>query len=83
MFLRNKGLDLFLRFSFWELKAQLLSVVCSQLMYYSRFGDDSKYRDSKQACLEILFSIFNIYENKLILRSSFKVSPSTSARPGR
>ena len=73
-FLKDKNLSKFLKFSFWELKAQLLALVCGQLNYFAHLEDDSQFEDFKNECLEILYSTFSIFENKLILRSAFKVT---------
>ena len=70
---------MFLSFSHWEIKVQTAYILCNQLLYLATNPDLESSTNKanlellKNDYIELLLEIFNPFENKLILKASFKV----------
>jgi hypothetical protein len=70
-FLQSLKLENYCKYSFWEIKSQVLGLVVSQLIYLKPTQDKNYFLIEKYS--DIVKELFNFEQNKLIVRTNFIV----------
>ena len=74
-FFKKHDMSDFIHMNYWEIKAQIILVVSSQLEFFkSPMAHNFEFKRQQEIFLELISDLFSPFENKLVLKATFKVS---------